>query len=41
MEHNRYRFFVGKYKAIIISIAFFLVFDLGVLILNYLISSKI
>ena len=41
MEHNRYRFFVGKYKAIVISIAFFLVFDLGVLILNYLISSKI
>lgn len=30
-----------KYKAIIISIGFFLVFDLGVLILNYFISTEI
>lgn len=32
---------LGKYRAIIISIGFFLVFDLGVLILNYYISTKI
>jgi len=34
-------FALKKYRAIVISIAFFLVFDLGVLILNYYISSKI
>lgn len=34
-------FTLNKYRAIVISIAFFLVFDLGVLILNYYISSQI
>jgi len=34
-------FTLNKYRAIVISIAFFLVFDLGVLILNFYISSKI
>ena len=34
-------FSFGKYKVIVVSIALFLVFDLGVLILNFYISSEI
>lgn len=42
MSGRKRQFFgLGKYRAIVISIAFFLVFDLGVLILNYYISSQI
>lgn len=42
MESQRKNnFALNKYRAIVISIGFFLVFDLGVLILNYYISSKI
>lgn len=41
LGNNGVSFTSGKYRAIIISIGFFLVFDLGVLILNYLISTKI
>ncbi len=40
-SHQNNNFALNKYRAIVISIAFFLVFDLGVLILNYYISSKI
>ena len=32
---------VGKYRTIVISIALFLIFDLGVLVLNFFISSEI
>jgi two-component system chemotaxis sensor kinase CheA len=38
---NKVNLKLDKYRAIVISIAFFLVFDLGVLILNYFISSQI
>jgi HPt (histidine-containing phosphotransfer) domain-containing protein len=32
---------LGKYRAIVLSIALFLIFDLGVLVLNFVISSQI
>lgn len=41
MNNSANQLALGKYRAIIISIGFFLVFDLGVLILNYYISTKI
>ena len=38
---SKVNFRLDKYRVIVISIAFFLVFDLGVLILNFYISSQI
>jgi two-component system, chemotaxis family, sensor kinase CheA len=37
----RWLFDLGKYKTIVISVALFLIFDLGVLVLNFYISSQI
>jgi two-component system, chemotaxis family, sensor kinase CheA len=37
----RWLFDLGKYKTIVVSVALFLIFDLGVLILNFYISAKI
>ena len=36
-----FRAYLGKYRNIVISIALFLILDLGVLILNFVISSEI
>lgn len=36
-----FRFDLGKYRAIVLSIALFLIFDLGVLVLNFVISTQI
>jgi signal transduction histidine kinase len=40
-ECMRWLFDLGKYKTIVVSVALFLIFDLGVLILNFYISSQI
>jgi two-component system, chemotaxis family, sensor kinase CheA len=37
----RWLFDLGKYKTIVISVALFLIFDLGVLVLNFYISAQI
>jgi len=36
-----FKTYLGKYRSIVISIALFLILDLGVLILNFVISSEI